>query len=191
MKILFSALCLLLATVGTAGSPASGQHCVTGTVVADEDGKPMPGVRVFVKNGAEEAVIDPEGRYAISAEACDTLVFRFVTYEEQQIPVAGRRRIDVRMRADQTGPDSVVVRSGCPIRVAGKVVGSDGEPMPGACVFVKNGTAKSVTDAQGHYAIETAAFDTLVFRHGSCGDRQVRVAGRQRIDVRMRAAEVD
>lgn len=111
MKILFSALCMLLATVGTAGSPASGQHCVTGTVVADEDGKPMPGASVLVKGGGAEAVTDSQGRYAIEADACDTLIFRFVTYGEQRIPVAGRRTIDVRMRAAAVDLDTVVVRT--------------------------------------------------------------------------------
>lgn len=110
MKILFSALCLLLTTVGTAGSSASGQHRVTGTVLADEDGKPMPGASVLVKGGGSAAVTDSQGRYAIEADACDTLVFRFVTYRERQIPVARRRTIDVRMCVAEVDLDTVVVR---------------------------------------------------------------------------------
>lgn len=111
MKMLFSALCLLLTTVGTALSPASGLHRVTGTVVADEDGEPMPGVSVLVKGGGAEAVSDSQGCYAIEADACDTLVFRFVTCREQLIPVAHRRTIDVRMRVAEVDLDTVVVRT--------------------------------------------------------------------------------
>lgn len=111
MKTLIYLFCLLWTAAGTAGSPASDPHRVTGTVIADDDGLPMPGAVVFVKRDGTKAVTDPEGRYAIRAGACDTLVFRFVTYCEQQLPVAGRSRIDVRMRVDETGPDSVMVRT--------------------------------------------------------------------------------
>lgn len=110
-KILFSALCLLLTTVGIARSPATDPHRIAGTVVADEDGKPMPGASVLVKGGGSETVTDAQGRYAIEADACDTLVFRFVTYGEQRIPVAGRRTIDVRMRVAAVDLDTVVVRT--------------------------------------------------------------------------------
>lgn len=109
MKLTLYALCLLLSTSITA-SPDEPLRIV-GQVAADEDGSPLPGATVYAMHDAAEAVTDSEGRYAIRAAACDTLVFRFVTYQEQAIPVAGRRRIDVRMRVDKTGPDSVVVRT--------------------------------------------------------------------------------
>lgn len=107
--------CLLLWAAGIAGARTSEPVRVTGTVVSAADGKPMPGALVTVRRDGSEAVADPEGRYAIGAQARDTLVFRFVTFEEQLVPVAGRRRIDVRMQVAEVDINKVVVRTGvCP-----------------------------------------------------------------------------
>lgn len=108
---MFCALFALLSAVGTVPSTADTPVRVAGQVVSDEDGKPMPGALVAAERNGSEAYCDTEGRYAIEADACDTLAFRYVTFEEQRIPVAGRLTIDVRMREDTTSPDSVVVRT--------------------------------------------------------------------------------
>lgn len=114
MKRMFFAFFLLLTVAATAGSLTCEPVRIVGKVIGDADGEPIPGALVLVKGDNTQAVTDPQGLYALEASACDTLVFRFLSYEEQQLPVAGRRRIDVRMRVAEVNIDSVVVRCGWP-----------------------------------------------------------------------------
>lgn len=114
MKRIFFAFFLLLTVAATAGSLVREPVRVVGKVIGEADGEPIPGALVLVKRDATQAVTDPQGLYALEASACDTLVFRFLSYEEQQLPVAGRRQIDVRMRVAEANIDSVVVRCGRP-----------------------------------------------------------------------------
>ena len=105
-RMLFYLICSLIPFAATAG-PIE----VAGTV-ADSLGTPIPGALVLVKNGPGRATTDRAGRYAIPAELSDTLVFRFLGFEERQIPVAGRKRIDVRMEPSREAIDNVVVTAG-------------------------------------------------------------------------------
>jgi len=61
---------------------------VTGTVTGSDDGKPIPGVSVIVKEGKGGAATDANGRYTITADAAAQLIFRAVGYEEQVLSAA-------------------------------------------------------------------------------------------------------
>lgn len=106
-RMLLFALCGLVFSAAATARPIT----VTGTV-ADTLGSPMPGVLVLVKHSEIRTATDPEGRYTIPAGERDTLLFRFLGFEERQIPVAGRTRIDIRMRPANEDINGVVVLSG-------------------------------------------------------------------------------
>lgn len=63
-------------------------HEVTGQVVDREDGAPLPGVNVVVQGTLVGVTTDDEGEYTIVApEPTDVLVFSFVGYATQEIPI--------------------------------------------------------------------------------------------------------
>lgn len=68
---------------------------VTGTVT-DEEGAPLPGVNILVEGTTNGTITDIEGNYRITVPDQDAvLIFSFVGYENQRVPVNGTTSIDV------------------------------------------------------------------------------------------------
>lgn len=81
----------------------------TGTV-ADQNGQPLEGVTVNVKGTNRTTVTDADGHYQISVTSDqETLVFSAIGYQTQELPVNGRRQIDVTLAEDVRGLEEVVV----------------------------------------------------------------------------------
>lgn len=78
--------------------------------VTDEDGQPIPGVTVKVKDSTIGTITDIDGKYQLSLPSgTDILVFSFVGMKTQEVSVAGRTSIDVTMLSEAIGLDEVVV----------------------------------------------------------------------------------
>ena len=85
-------------------------HVVSGTVTSVQEDAPMPGVNVVVKGTTIGTTTDADGRYRLDApEPTDTLVFSFVGFLSQEVPVAGQSEIDVALAVDNVALDEVVV----------------------------------------------------------------------------------
>lgn len=86
---------------------------VQGTVT-DDAGSPLPGVNILVKGTLTGTTSDTDGRYSISAPSGDAvLVFSFIGYTTQEIPVGNQSVIDVSMVSDvQTLGEITVVGYG-------------------------------------------------------------------------------
>ncbi|MBR3915271.1 MAG: SusC/RagA family TonB-linked outer membrane protein, partial [Bacteroidales bacterium] len=82
---------------------------VSGFVTSKEDGYGLPGVTILVKGTSNGVVTGIDGDYTIMAKAQDTLQFSYVGYQSQDIPIAGRNKIDVVMSTDAVMLDNVVV----------------------------------------------------------------------------------
>lgn len=88
---------------------------VSGQVVDAEDGNPLPGVNVTVKGAPTRGTsTDENGEYQLMVpSAQDTLLFSFVGYVTQEVPINGRSNINIQMSPDvQTLEDVVVVGYG-------------------------------------------------------------------------------
>lgn len=85
------------------------QQQVTGTVTSVSDGSGLPGVSIIVKGTNTGTVTDQDGKYRIGVSENDVLVFSFVGFESQEIPVAGRTVIDVGMQESLQALNEVVV----------------------------------------------------------------------------------
>lgn len=86
------------------------QHQVSGTVTSAEDGQPLPGVNVVVKGTATGAATGIDGEYSLVAPSPnDTLIFSFIGYIVQEVPIAGRSVVDVALVPDTQELDEVVV----------------------------------------------------------------------------------
>lgn len=83
---------------------------VQGTVTAEEDGLPMIGVNVVVKNSTKGASTDEDGRYTIAdVNAADSLVFSYLGYVTRVVAVDNRMIVDVVMEEDVEILEDVVV----------------------------------------------------------------------------------
>jgi TonB-linked SusC/RagA family outer membrane protein len=82
---------------------------ITGQVTTKNDRQPFPGVAVAVKGKTVGTITDAEGRYTLDAEPEDILVFSFIGYLTQEIPVGNATRIDVQMEESASTLEEVVV----------------------------------------------------------------------------------
>ncbi|MBT1696882.1 TonB-dependent receptor [Fulvivirgaceae bacterium PWU4] len=86
---------------------------VKGSVVSMDDGAPIPGVSISLKGTSSGTFSDEEGKYVIQAPADGILVFSFIGYNTQEIPINNRTQVDIRMSTDvQTLQEVVVVGYG-------------------------------------------------------------------------------
>jgi TonB-linked SusC/RagA family outer membrane protein len=95
---------------------------VTGKVV-DENNLPLPGVSVQIKGTTIGAITDVNGAYTISIPdnlASGTLTFSYLGYGSQNIPITGKKIINVQMKAggDNALDEVVVVGYGVQKRVS-------------------------------------------------------------------------
>ncbi|PGH38995.1 MAG: hypothetical protein CRN43_11745 [Candidatus Nephrothrix sp. EaCA] len=89
---------------------AQGNAVVVQGKVVDEKGEPLPGVNVAVKGTLNGTSTDADGRYSLETEdTAAVIVFTFVGYFSQEIPLNSRNTLNVRMEADQKRLDEVVV----------------------------------------------------------------------------------
>lgn len=82
---------------------------VTGTVI-DENNESVPGVNVLEKGTTNGTTTDVEGKFTINvADENSVLVFSFIGYVTEEVPVNGRSVINVTMRQDVQALEEVVV----------------------------------------------------------------------------------
>jgi len=82
---------------------------ITGTV-KDDQGQPLPGVNVSVKGYSTVTVTDFNGFYSITVtDQVKTLVFSFIGYSTVEEKIGGRKTINVKMAADKTALEEIVV----------------------------------------------------------------------------------
>ncbi len=84
------------------------QTTVSGTVT-DSDGAPLPGANVIVKGTTNGTQTDFDGNYTITADSDAVLVFSYIGFATQEIPVNGQSTIDVQLTEDANKLDEVVI----------------------------------------------------------------------------------
>jgi TonB-linked SusC/RagA family outer membrane protein len=79
--------------------------------VVDNTGAPLPGVNVYDKADMSKGVItDFDGNYTITVSSKDVvLVFSFIGFDKQEIPVAGKNTINITLTEETKEMDEVVV----------------------------------------------------------------------------------
>jgi iron complex outermembrane receptor protein len=81
---------------------------ITGKV-SDADGVPLPGVSIQIKGTTQGTITDFDGNYSLTVSPEATLVFSFIGYTTQEIPVGDQTEIIVTMREDIMELDEIVV----------------------------------------------------------------------------------
>ena len=94
--------------VGTCFSMYAQEKMVTGTVVSEQDG-PLPGVNVFIKNTTKGVLTDFDGKYSISANTGDILVFSFIGMQTVEKTVGDSNILNVTLKESAEQLEEVVV----------------------------------------------------------------------------------
>ena len=94
-------------TTGVASVEQAGTLTVKGRVV-DSTGEALIGVSVAVKGGSTGAITDIDGNYSLKVQRGQTLVFSYIGYKSQELPVKSNI-LNVTMKDDAQALDEVVV----------------------------------------------------------------------------------
>ncbi|MGK7394765.1 MAG: SusC/RagA family TonB-linked outer membrane protein [Candidatus Cyclobacteriaceae bacterium M3_2C_046] len=82
---------------------------VSGKVTSGDEGVGIPGVNILIKGTNTGTTSDVNGNYTLTAPEDGTLVFSFVGFESQEIPINNRSVIDVTLAPDVAELSEVVV----------------------------------------------------------------------------------
>ena len=78
--------------------------------VSDETGQPLPGVNILEKGTTNGTTTDSNGAYQMAvSDENSTLVFSFIGYTTQEIPIGNRAVIDIKLAPDTQSLTEVVV----------------------------------------------------------------------------------
>jgi len=73
---------------------------VTGKVVEADTGIPIPGANVFQKGTSNGVVTDFDGLYSIEVPADAILVFSYVGFTLQEVPVGGQSQFNISLKPE-------------------------------------------------------------------------------------------
>ncbi|PSR53232.1 SusC/RagA family TonB-linked outer membrane protein [Adhaeribacter arboris] len=82
---------------------------ISGRVTDAKTGEALIAVSVLVKGTTSGAQTDVEGNFTVNAPANATLVFSYIGYQQQEVPVNNRTTINVQLATDATQLNEVVV----------------------------------------------------------------------------------
>lgn len=102
-----------------AGAVADGSvvnHTIRGQVKT-EDGQPLPGVNVWVKDSQNGTITDLNGNYSLDVrQANPRLVFSYLGYQTSEVNLNQQEKVDMALAEDPTQLNEVVVTSERPAR---------------------------------------------------------------------------
>lgn len=102
--------CALLLMVLTCTGLYAQERKVTGRVVDQQDRQPIPGVNVSIKGKPSNVSTNSDGVFTIQVDSdADALVFSYIGYVRQTIPVGKQATINVSLASDNKDLDEVVV----------------------------------------------------------------------------------
>jgi TonB-linked SusC/RagA family outer membrane protein len=108
--------------------------------VTDENGNPLSGASIRVKNSTQGVSANTNGEYSITVADDAVLIFSYVGYDERQIAVSGQATINVSLQPSAKVQDQVVVigygtatkrdLTGSIVKIQGKDVGDKPNTNP-------------------------------------------------------------
>ncbi|MGC9345117.1 MAG: SusC/RagA family TonB-linked outer membrane protein, partial [Bacteroidales bacterium] len=107
-KLIHFSIIVIVSLFGTF-ELASQTLTVKGNVVSEQDATPLPGVNIYEKGTLNGTVTGLEGEYSITLSSPDAvLVYSYIGFLTQEIPVEGQTTIDVYLKEDVLRLDEVV-----------------------------------------------------------------------------------
>lgn len=144
-----------------------------GKVTSQEDNTGLPGVNVLLKGTTNGTTTDANGDYSLSIpEASGTLVFSYIGYTTEEVPINGRTTIDVSLVSDiQSLSEVVVVGYGTQKKT--DITGSI------ASVSAKEISELPITNAQQALQGRAAGVDVVTTGNKPGAGVSVRIRGRR------------
>lgn len=102
-------LLLLAPAMSSLWANPSQNKTITGVVTSGTDNEPLIGVSIQVKETATGGITDIDGKFSVSAQTGQTLVFSYIGYVSQEIKVGASSVINVVLKEDSEMLDEVVV----------------------------------------------------------------------------------
>lgn len=99
------------------------EKTITGVVTSAEDNLPLPGASVVIDGTSRGASTDLDGKYSITANQGDKLVFSFIGMESQTITVGASNTVNVVLVSDNVIP-TVLVTTGYQVKRPEDIIGS-------------------------------------------------------------------
>lgn len=90
----------------------SQQPTITVTGSTSDASGPLAGVTILIKNTTTGTSSDFDGLYSITAKPNDTLVFSYLGYKTQEVPIQGRNQINTVLQPDTQNLNEVVINAG-------------------------------------------------------------------------------
>jgi len=100
---------LLVFFLGISVASAFAQVKITGTVTDASNQSTIPGVSIVVKGTNTGTMTDIDGKYTLDVDAKAVLVFSFIGFTTQEIPVLGKTIIDVSLESTAQQLEQLIV----------------------------------------------------------------------------------
>ncbi|GGZ37623.1 SusC/RagA family TonB-linked outer membrane protein [Echinicola pacifica] len=102
------AFLMLLLVLSSTGLMAQ-ERSISGTVSDSNSGETIPGVNILIEGKNKGTVTDLEGNFTLQAQAGDVLVFSYIGYTSQKIPLSNESKLEVSLKLDSKQLDEIVV----------------------------------------------------------------------------------
>lgn len=107
---LLQRFCLILILLGLFVTQSFAQGLKVTGIVKDQSGEPLIGVNVMERGTTNGSITDVDGKYSVSVKGNKSvLVFSYIGYVSQEIPVAGKQSVNVTLKEDTEELEEVVV----------------------------------------------------------------------------------
>ncbi|HEX8427588.1 TonB-dependent receptor [Hymenobacter sp.] len=110
MQKLYGLTRQLPAVVALLVAPAAMAQTITGKITADDTKAPLPGVTVVLKGSTTGTATGADGGFSLNVpNRQGTLVFSFIGYTTQEVPIDGRSEVSIVLGTDTKALQEVVV----------------------------------------------------------------------------------
>jgi len=107
LRLMLLAMLLLAVPAPAAWAQASGR--ITGKVTSTADNQGIPGASVVMKGTTTGTTTNADGEFTLDAAADAVLVISYIGFTTEEVPVAGKSRLDVSLVEDIKALSEVVV----------------------------------------------------------------------------------
>ncbi|WP_299523535.1 SusC/RagA family TonB-linked outer membrane protein [uncultured Lutibacter sp.] len=102
-------LLIMIFSLASIQEVAAQVKTISGTVTAESDGTPLPGVNVVIQGTTKGSQTDFDGKYSIEASKGDVLVFSFIGMKTKPVNVADATTLNIVLADDALSLNEVIV----------------------------------------------------------------------------------
>lgn len=163
-------------------------------IVADKNGKPLPGVNIVLEGTETGTVSDLTGKYTLdnSEAGAKKITFSFLGKETMTVDIKSRSVIDILLDNDNSKLRELSdFKSEKGRIIKGKIVKSDGTGMPGVFILIAGNNAGAITDIDGNYQLNVPQqYNRLLFSFTGFESQVFEIGDKSVIDVVMEEKKI-